>query len=403
MAEMRKHVETLTLGEIMALTSFAWLLIPTIATIPYLYYGVEPVDAFFESISSWTSAGLTALESVEVLPKSIILFRSVTQWIGGLGIVVLMLTLIKGKEALSFLKAEGLSPSEVGIGKTVGMILKIYITLSILGIAALYLLDISLFDAVNLSLSGVSNGGSFPFDHYEFTNIQKIALAMLMFAGATSFLFYRNISKGKFRKAFFDEEYLLYVSIIIVAIALIYFVGGEEFFNTVLNTISSIACGGYAIGDLSVLHAFPIYILILLMLSGGMLGSTTGGIKLWRILVIIKAVLKHVKAAFLPTGTVQVVKINGKAVREHAVAECTIFVFAYLMIFLFGAGVFIAASYSLQNSLFMVASALGSVGLSTISVAQMPIFEKLFLSLLMYLGRIEIFPSLALISFIVRR
>ncbi|HID72476.1 TPA: hypothetical protein EYP38_00925, partial [Candidatus Micrarchaeota archaeon] len=295
MAEMRKHVEMLTFGEIMALTSFAWLLIPTIATIPYIYYGVEPVDAFFESVSSWTSTGLTALKSVEVLPKSIILFRSVTQWIGGLGIVVLMLTIVKGKEAISFLKAEGLSPSEVGIGKTVGMILKIYITLSILGIAALYALDIGLFDAVNLSLSGVSNGGSFPFDHYEFSNIQKIVLAMLMFAGATSFLFYRNISRGEFRKALLDEEYLLYVSIIIAAIALIYFIGGEEFFNTVLNTISSIACGGYAIGDLSVMHAFPIYILILLMLSGGMLGSTTGGIKLWRILVIIKAILKHVK------------------------------------------------------------------------------------------------------------
>lgn len=400
---MKKEVETLTLGEILALTSVAWIVVPLISTIPYLYYDMSLTDAVFESISGWTSTGLSALPTLENLPKSLILFRSITQWIGGLGIVVLILSVMRGREAICFLKAEGRSAGEIGLGKTVGLIFKTYLTLTALGIIALFLLDIDLFNAVNLTFSGVSNGGFFPFDSFEFTDMQKFALAIMMFAGATSFLFYRNIARGRLSKAFFDEEFLLYVLITLSAIGLIVLVGGEGVYNTILNTMSAIACGGFAIGDLSIMHSFPIYLLLLLMLSGGMVGSTTGGIKLWRILVIIKAIILHIKSAFLPAGSVQLVKINGAPISEHLVAESTIFVFAYISLFLFASGVFIATGYDLQNALFMVSSALGNVGLSVVDVSAMSDLAKVFLMILMYLGRIEIFPSFALISYILRR
>jgi len=400
---MRKEVETLTLGQILTLTSVAWILVPTISMIPYLHYGIPLVDAFFESMSGWTSTGLSALPTLQNLPESLILFRSITQWVGGLGIVVLILTVVRGKEAMSFLKAEGRTMTEVGIGETVGTIFRTYAFLSIAGILLLVFLGVGMFEAVNLAFAGISNGGFFPFDSFEFTDLQKFALAMLMFAGATSFIFYRNIWQGKAKKSVLDEEFLLYVIITISAILLIAYIGGEDFYNTVLNTISAIACGGFAIGDLSVLHHFPVYLLIILMLSGGMVGSTTGGIKLWRILVIVKAIGNQIRAAFLPSGSVQVVKINNAAVNEHVIVESATFVFTYLLLFLFASGVFIIANYSLENSLFMVASALGNVGLSTVSVPAVGPMGKSFLILLMYLGRIEIFPSLALISYIVRR
>lgn len=400
---MRKEVETLTLGQILMLTSVAWILVPAISMIPYLYYGIPLVDAFFESMSGWTSTGLSALATLKDLPESIILFRSITQWVGGLGIVVLILTVVRGKEAMSFLKAEGRPTTEVGIGETVGIIFKTYAFLSIFGIILLVVLGINLFEAVNLTFAGISNGGFFPFDNFEFTNLQKFALAFLMFAGATSFIFYRNIWEGLAEKSIFDEEFILYVFITVSAIGLIVYIGGEDFYNTVLNTISAIACGGFAIGDLSVLHHFPTYILIIVMLSGGMVGSTTGGIKLWRVLVIFKAVGNQIKAAFLPSGSVQVVKINNVPQSEHVIVESATFVFTYLLLFLFASGAFIVAKYSLENSLFMVASALGNVGLSTVSVPAVGPMGKSFLILLMYLGRIEIFPSLALISYIVRR
>jgi trk system potassium uptake protein TrkH len=315
---------------------------------------------------------------------------------------MLILTVVKGKEALSFLKAEGRGTAEIGIGETVGMIFKTYLTLTALGIVLLFILDVDPFNAVNLAFSGISNGGFFPFDSFEFTDIQKSALALLMFAGATSFVFYRNLWKGEPGKSLFDEEFILYVFITVVAILLIVLVGGEDVYNTTLNTISSIAAGGFAIGDLSVLHSFPIYLLVLLMLTGGMVGSTTGGIKLWRILVIIKAIALQIKAAFLPSGSVQVVKINDSPIDDHMIVESAIFVFTYLFLFLFATGMFIIANYSLQNALFLVASAMGNVGLTTITIPAVGEAGKSFLILLMYLGRIEIFPSLALISRILR-
>lgn len=403
MERMRKRVERLTLGEILAITSAAWLIVPTISSIPYLYYGIPPLDAFFESMSGWTSTGLSALATLKVLPESMVLFRSITQWVGGLGIAILILTVVRGREALSFLKSEGRSTTEIGIGETVGLIFKTYLALTAIGIVLLILLDMDPFNAVALSFSGISNGGFFPFDSFEFTDAQKFVLALMMFAGATSFIFYRRIWKGRLEKAIFDEEYLLYAFITVSAILLIVFIGGEDLHNTILNTISAIACGGFAIGDLGVLHGFPLYLLVLLMLSGGMVGSTTGGIKLQRILVLVKAMILQIKAAFLPSGSVQVVKINGSPVNEHIIVESATFVFTYLLLFLFASGLFIAVGYTLQNSLFMVASAMGNVGLSTVSVPAVGEMGKAFLILLMYLGRIEIFPSLALISYITRR
>ncbi len=400
---MKSQVESLTIGEVLTLTSVAWLVVPAIATIPYLYFGIEPLHAFFESMSGWTSTGLTAVESVDSMPQSLVLFRSITQWIGGLGIVVLVLLSVKGKEAVGILKAEGRSMPEVGAGETVKSTFNIYFWLTLIGIIALAGTGIDLFNSANLAFSGISNGGFFPFDSYEFTDSQQLILAIIMLAGATSFLFYKNIATGKIMKALTDEEFLSYMIVTAIAIALIVIFGGENIFNTTLNTISAIACGGFAIGDLGALHDFAKYLLILLMLTGGMIGSTTGGIKIWRILLIFKTIAIQIRAMFLPTGTVQAVKINNLAVQERTIVETTTFVFTYLLLVLAAAGAFIASGNATKDSLFMVASALGNVGLSTMTIDAIGSLGEAFLIILMYVGRIEIFPSLALIAYLTRR
>ncbi len=403
MEKMREEVAELRLGQILALVSAAWLIIPAICMIPYLAYEFSIVDAYFESISGWTSTGLSAIPTIDGLPPSIILYRSVTQWVGGLGIVILMLTVMKGREARHFLKAEGRASTDVGINKAAGSIWGTYLVLTLLGIALLYVMGFDVFNTVNLTFAGISNGGFFPFDSYDFSNYQQFALALLMFGGATSFLFYRKIAKGKIKQALLDEEFIFYVLLTVSAISLIYFVSQEDIYNTFLNSISAIACGGFAIGDLSIMHAFPQYILILLMLMGGMMGSTTGGIKLRRILVLLKSILRNIRAAFLPTGSVQVVKINGEAISEDSLVESSTFIFAYILLFLFGCGVFVAIDYELEASMFMIASAIGNVGLAVLPIPPMAEGTKIFLIALMYLGRIEIFPSLALIKFLLRR
>ena len=325
-----------------------------------------------------------------------------TQWIGGLGIIILMLTVMKGREAYSFLHAEGHSSSEVGIGKTVGLIWKTYIVLTIFGIGLLVYLNLDIFNAVNLAMAGISNGGFFPFDTYNFTAAQNFALAALMFGGATCFLFYKQIASFDLKKAFFDEELLFYIIITISAIMLISFIGDQELNNALFNAISAIACGGFAIGDLAAMHRFSIYILILLMISGGMVGSTTGGIKLRRVIIVLKAIWLQIKAAFLPFGSVQVVKLNNIAVNDSLVVQSSIFIFSYVALLLFASGVFIATGYGIENSLFTVASALGNVGLAITPISAMTDISKLFLIFIMYLGRIEIFPSLALANYVLR-
>lgn len=399
---MKKEIETLKLGEVLALTAVAWLVVPFISILPFIFFGVPPIEAMFESMSGWTSTGLSSLGTVSVLPKSVILFRSITQWIGGLGIVVLILSTTRGREAVSFLKAEGRNQAELSIGSNISMIFNVYFGLTAMGIVLVAASGFGPFDAVNLALSGVSNGGFFPFDDYHMSDFQKIVLAFLMFAGATSFLFFRSVWQGQIIRALSDEEFMLYAGLALSGIMAIVLVGHEEPFNSILNAVSAIAAGGFAIGDIGALHSFAVYVLILLMLCGGMVGSTTGGIKLWRVLVIFKALALQVRETFLPQGAVRVVKINGLPIYERMVVESAIFVFAYVLIFLAAAGAFLAAGYSTNNALFIVASAMGNVGLSTIDVAAMGASGKAFLIVLMYLGRIEIFPSLALVAYFMR-
>ncbi len=397
---LRQEIDTLRLGDIMVVTAMAWLIIPAICAIPYYFYGSEPIDAFFESVSGWTSTGLSALRTVETLPQSIVLFRSVTQWIGGLGIIIVMLTIVRGGEALFFLKAEGRSLSDIGIGKTVSGIWKTYLILTVLGAAGLYLLDLPAFYAVNLSMTGISNGGFFPFDTYGLTTFQKVALALIMFAGATSFVLFRYMARLEFDRALFDEEFILYVGITLVVFTLIWYVGREELANTFFNTVAAISSGGFSIGNVNVLHSFSKYLLALLMIIGAMSSSTAGGIKLWRILLVLKTLIRHIRASFLPAGTIQLIKMSGLPVKDNHIIEASTYMFAYVTLFLFAAGVFIATNYAIVDSLFLVASAMGNVGLSTLSIPDMGNFSKVFLMILMYLGRIEIFPSLALLGYL---
>jgi len=399
-AGIKAQIGDLSLGQALALTSLAWIVIPAICSLPFILLGMGPLDSFFESMSSWTSTGLSIVDLPEDLPQSIILYRSTMQWVGGLGIIVLMLAVLKGREARWLLKAEGKESLEVGIGKTVKTYWIIYLGLTVLAFTLLVYLGINYFDAVNLTFSGISNGGFFPFSHFDFTELQKYALAGIMLAGATSFVFYRNVINGRILKALMDEEFIFYIIVIISSITLIVLIGSEDISNTLLNAVSAVACGGFAIGDISVMHEFSKYMIILLMLAGGMYGSTTGAIKLWRILVAFKSILLRVKAVFLPTGAVQVVKINKMPVGEEAIIDCVVYIFSYVVIILFGAGLFMAVGYTITDSLFTASSALGNVGLSTFAISTLDVSGKSFLILLMYIGRIEIFPTLALARFV---
>lgn len=394
----RQELSKLKFGDILAVTSLAWLVIPIITAYPYVQFGLSPIDALFESMSGWTSTGLSLIAQPENMYSSIILFRSVTQWIGGLGILILMLSFMRHRQAQDLLAFEAKNSNDIGIKNAASRIWKIYLFLTALSIAAVALSGFDLLTATNLGFAGISNGGFFPFSAYPFIWVQKIVLALTMFLGAISFTTYAKLRFAKIG-ALLGEEFLLYLSLIIVFSSLIFFFGHDALANTMLNTISAIACGGFAIGDLSIMHEFSIFMLIILMVCGGMYGSTTGGLKLWRILVALKMVFARIRSYFLPEGAVQVIKVDGVPVHGHSISEVFGYIFMYIFLLVVFSAVFISWDFGIIDSLFIVASAMGNVGLSTINLAVLDLAQKSLLIAIMYLGRIEILPLLALFRF----
>jgi len=398
----RPQLSELRFGDILAISAISWILIPLVTAYPYYVAGMSPTDSIFESMSGWTSTGLSVITSFENISNSLILFRSITQWVGGLGIILLMLSFLRHHQGKSLLAFEAKNPMELGVKNTASKIWQIYIVLTIISIGLLYFVGFDFFNSINLGFAGISNGGFFPFESYDLVWIQKLILAFTMFIGAVSFVTHNKVLGGHLG-ALLSQEFLLFVSLIVIGAGLITFVGHDEFHNTILNTVSASACGGFAIGDLSVLHEFSIYVLIILMVCGGMYGSTTGGLKLWRILVALKVIWSRIRAYFVPSGTVQIITLEKNPVSDSVITEVLGFIFLYLAIFLICAGVFMAWGMGIVDSMFTVASALGNVGLSTISIPILPLHSKMFLVLIMYIGRIEILPVLAMIRFIVDR
>lgn len=396
----RPELSELKFGDILAISAISWIIIPIIGAYPFYMSGMGAVDSVFESMSGWTSTGLSTITSFENIPNSLILYRSVIQWVGGLGIVLLMLSLLRNRQAKNLLASEAKDEMEIGPQKTASKIWKIYIGLTMVAIALVYLSGFELFEAVNLGFAGLSNGGYFPFMAYEMVWIQKLILALTMFLGAVSFVTYNKLLNGKM-SALLAQEFLLFVFLIVAGVLLISTVGQDEFHNTLLNTVSAIACGGFAIGDLSVMHEFSIYVLIILMICGGMYGSTTGGLKLWRILVALKLIVARIKSYFLPIGTVQIIKMDGNTVSQSAMTEVMGYIFMYITVFLISAGIFMAWGHGIVDSMFIIASAMGNVGLSTLGIATLPEYAKIFLACLMFIGRIEIFPVLAMFRFMI--
>ncbi|PIT84532.1 hypothetical protein COU37_02900 [Candidatus Micrarchaeota archaeon CG10_big_fil_rev_8_21_14_0_10_45_29] len=396
----RPELSSLKFGDILAIAALAWIVIPLIASYPYYIYGLSVPDSLFESMSGWTSTGLSILSAPEQMPQALILYRSISQWVGGLGIVLLMLSLFHHRAAQNLLQFEAKNTEELGSGKIASKIWKIYIFLTAIAIAALFASGFDIFNSVNLAFSGLSNGGFFPFSNYDFWWVQKIILAGTMFAGAISFTTYSRAFSGRFG-AFLGEEFLLFLCIILIALGLIFYVAHDEIYNSAINIISAVACGGFAIGDLSIMHEFSIYLLILLMMCGSMYGSTTGGIKLWRILVALKLVWQRIRSYFLPQGAVQVLRVDGAPVSEHTITEVLGFMFMYFLIFVAASGVLMAWGHGIVNSFFTIASSMGNVGLSTIEMASQAPSFKYFLIAIMYIGRIEIFPVIALFRLII--
>lgn len=403
-----KNNEMLKLKYAMVVSSLAWLWASLISAVIMVFYVNAPfIDAFFENMSAWTGSGLTLFADVEILPYSILFLRSLEQWIGGLGVVVIFVTVLirSGTSAARLYKSEAreekLSPN---IKNTLRKSLQIYLLFTGLGLALYILAGLPVFDAINLTFTTISTGGmsiknaNVGFYH---DNIVYAITMFLMILGATSFTVHYKIIKTRGKSFFKDIQVQVMLSLIILATLGVIFLTRNEPVETLFHVISAITTTGANISSPAYMTTWPslsLMVLMVLMMIGGSSGSTVGAMKIIRVITAIKGINLTLTKLISPQGRVLSVKIAGKKLTETEIREATAYLFLYLVFLLFGWGVFLYFGYDPFQSLFDIISTQGNVGLSLGVIGPgLPDAIKIVLTFLMWIGRLEIIPVLILI------
>ena len=403
-----KNNEMLKLKYAMVVSSLAWLWASLISAVIMVFYVNAPfIDAFFENMSAWTGSGLTLFADVEILPYSILFLRSLEQWIGGLGVVVIFVTVLirSGTSAARLYKSAAREAKFYpNIRNTLRKSLQIYLLFTGLGLALYILAGLPVFDAINLTFTTISTGGmsiknaNVGFYH---DNIVYAITMFLMILGATSFTVHYKIIKTRGKSFFKDIQVQVMLSLIILATLGVIFLTRNEPVETLFHVISAITTTGANISSPAYMTTWPslsLMVLMVLMMIGGSSGSTVGAMKIIRVITAIKGINLTLTKLISPQGRVLSVKIAGKKLKETEIREATAYLFLYLVFLLFGWGVFLYFGYDPFQSLFDIISTQGNVGLSLGVIGPgLPDAIKIVLTFLMWIGRLEIIPVLILI------
>ncbi len=395
--------ENLQVNEALVLVVMIFLFAPLVMTAPFMMSGLTFADALFETISGATTTGLSMIEDVDSVPYSTLLARSWMQWYGGLGIVAfsLVLLLSSGKVTRTLIKSEIESKDLIGGTKAhVHRILKVYLLFTFIGIGGLLIFQVPVKDAFSLIFASVSTGGFSPYND----SLKTLGLAVQYFIiivcilCAVSLPFYHRLYREKWKMTVDTIQFigLLCCGLAVMAI-LWFFLPLAEAVSVPILAFSAQTTTGFSNSDVSLFDPASKLIVILSMYIGGGIGSTAGGIKIIRLLIMLKVIATIVKGTSLTPHAAQETKFFREkiTIEEQRNAVTVILLFASL-IFLSWIP-FAAMGYDPLDSLFEVVSATGTVGLSTgITSPQLPLFLKGVLCADMYLGRLEMLPWLVL-------
>ena len=414
----------LYLGAAITLAALTWLIVGIIGGLPFyiarLYFGHEWgltfVNAVFESMSGFTATGLDMYGMrVENLPSAILFWRSLTQWVGGVGVIVLFLSVLvarTGTIAHKLYLAEGrdhrLVPSVV---KTTRRIWAIYAGFTGLLAIILIVLGMPIFHAINHSMTALATGGfsvqNFSIMNYRLTGYAnafwfEVAIMPFMILGGISFAMHYQLFIGNVKEFFKNIEVkailiIVFISTVILAISLGF--TSESIRYGSFQTITAITGTGFNTAEVGAWNDFQKFLLTILMIFGGGYGSTASAIKLLRVVIISYALIWLIRQYLLPESAVHKLKIGDKHYSPEAIQDVAVYVILYLILLVGGAMVFMYGGAEAVNSLFEVASAQGNVGLSVgLTGPNMPLVEKITLIIVMWAGRLEIFPILVLLT-----
>ena len=417
----QKEIDNIKKSESLTTVFFAWILFAIICTIPYLFYGMNFTNATFEAMSGVTTTGASIMDDYSIYPKTLFFFRSLTQWFGGMGIVVLFIAVLPkiSVAGRQMFYAEAPAPTEdkptPRIRYTASWLWGIYFALTLIELIILKYLGLDLYDATITSLSTIATGG---FSHmqnsiYDFHNSQvSLCVFVFMFiAGINYILIYRGLNQKKISHIFKSEEFKGYFGITLILglmLALSLFINSNyEIKKALLNSFFEISATmtstGFAVDNYINWDATSKVILFLAFFTGGCATSTSGGIKIIRWIFIGKYLKRELNKIIHPQG-VYPIKLEGAPVGQDIITQMVAFVIFYLVIFALGAFLIVLIENNTTIAISSSAAAIGNIGPAFGILGPMDSFNSLhcatkwILILLMLIGRLEIIPFLAILN-----
>lgn len=399
----------------------SWILVSLVGAIPlYISANMTYVDSFFEIVSGFTTTGASVISGIESYPRSVIFWRSITHWIGGMGILVFTVGLLPklGVSGFHIFKAESPGPVAGKIESTISQSSKrlyiIYITLSAALFICLKIAGMSVFDSLVHTFGVLGTGGFSSFNDSFMSypgNAVHFILALFMFLSATNFTIYALLYRRKFKEILHNDELKLWIFITVSTITLItidlYSNGYPSlllaFRDSAFQVTSISSTSGFANADYELWPSFSKFILLMLMIFGGCAGSTGGGIKVMRISILLKLIKREMKKATHPKAVIPVMD-DGKILSDEVVLGINAYLGTYFVIAIISTGIVTLSGVDIITGFSSVATTLSNVGPGfgaigpTKNFAFYSDFFKLYFSLLMLLGRLEFFTILALFS-----
>lgn len=404
------------------IVGFAWIIISAIGALPFVISGAIPsfIDAFFETVSGFTTTGATILTAIEGLPKGILFWRSFTHWIGGMGFLIFMLALIPslGSNSIHLLKAEspGPSPGKIvpKIKETAKILYLIYFALTLIEGILLMCAGMNLYDAVIHAMGTAGTGGfsnmNASIAAFNSPAIEWIITIFMLIFGI-NFALYFQILKGNFKGLFKNEELRYYLLIIVsafilITVNIISLNGGDIILSirqSAFQVSSIVTSTGFATVDFNFWPTLSKLIIVMLMFVGAMAGSTGGGIKTVRIVIMLKAIKREINKIIHPKR-VNSVKIDGKTVDEDIIHGVFLFIGAYIIISLIAIFIISFDNFDVVTTVTSVITTMSNIGpgLEVVgpagNFAAFSPLSKLVLSFCMLAGRLEIYPMLIMFS-----
>ena len=405
------------------LTIFSWIIIALFASIPFIFSSanLNYTDAFFESISGITTTGATVINNLDELHQGILIWRSLLQWFGGIGIIVLAMAILPTLQigGMQLLHMEHDDPYEKTLPKINQFIFEIfllYLILTIICALLYFIFGMNGFDSIAHAMTTISTGGfsthNLSFGLFDSPTIELICI-IFMIVGSLPFVVYLKTIHGEHTSLFKDDQIKLFMILLILFIGLTTIWLGKNFINqniiyslriSAFNITSVLTGTGFTSTNYNMWGSFALVIMIIVMFIGGCAGSTTGGIKIFRLQLLFRGAKTQIKKLTQPHG-VFLTTFNNKSVSEEAFNSIMGFFFMYILIFIIASIALSFFDLDFLTSFSAAASAISNVGPGlglTIgpsgNYSSLPSEAKWILSLTMLIGRLELFTFLVLLS-----